>query len=83
MVLFENDFDSDVANNVLIDKHPFILKSEIKINDNDPTSVNTFFKDITALNNWIKKINDKNVETMNITFTEEIIKYTKTSTKYK
>ena len=51
------------------------------MNDNEPTSVNTFFKDITALNNWIEKIGDKHDETLNITFTGELIKYTKTSNK--
>ena len=81
MDLFENDSVFDVANNVVRDKDPFILKGTTKINDNDPTSVNTFFKDITALNDWIEKKKDKYDETLNITFTGELIKYTETFTK--
>ena len=81
MVLFETDSIFNVVNNVLKDKHPFISKGEIKINDNDTTSVNTFFKDVNALNNWIEKVNDKYDETLNITFTGELIRYTKTFNK--
>ena len=55
VVLFGNDSIFDVANNVVRDKHPFILRGTIKTNDTDPTSLNTFFKDITALNKWIEK----------------------------
>ena len=81
MLLFESDSIFDVANNVVRDEHPFILKGTRKINDNDPTSVNTFFKDVNALNNWIEKLNDKYDETLNITFTGELIRYTKTFNK--
>ena len=77
VVLFENDSIFDVVNNVVRDKHPFLLKSEIKINDNDPTSVNNFFKGVEVLYKWIQKILDKYDETLNIAFTGELIKYTK------
>ena len=70
-LLFENDSIFDVANNVLRDKQPFILKGTIKINDNDPTSVNTFFKDVNALNKWIERVNDKYDETLSITLQEK------------
>ena len=78
MVLFENLFIYDVFNNVSRDKHSFIKKGEIKINNNDPILMLTFFKDVNALKNWIEKTNDKYDETLNITFTGELFKYTKT-----
>ena len=81
MVLFENDSIFDVVNNVVRDKHSFILKGQIKINDNDRTSVITFFKHVNALENCLEKINDKYEETLNITFTGELTKYTKTFNK--
>ena len=80
MVLFEDDSIFDIVNKVLRDKHPFILKGEIKINDNDPTSVNTFLKDLNAINNWIEK-KDKYNEALNNTFIGELIEYTKTFNK--
>ena len=83
VILFENDSILEVVNNVIRDKNPFILKGVIKINDNDPTSVNNFFKNAEALDKWIEKINDNYDETLNITFTGELIKYTKTFSKVK
>ena len=59
------------------------MKGEIKINDNEPTAVNNFFKNVEALDMWIEKINDNYDETLNITFTGELIKYTKTFNKVK
>ena len=83
MVLFENDSISDGVNNVVRDKHTLELKCEIRKNDKDTTSVNTFFRDVKALNNWIEKINDKYDETLNNTFTGVLIRYTKIFTKIK
>ena len=81
VVPFENDSIFDVVDDVIRDKHPFTLKGEIKMNDNDPTLVNNFFKNVNALNKWIEKVNDKYDEILNITFTGELFKYTKTFNK--
>ena len=63
------------------DGYPFILKGEIRINDNDPSTINAFFKDGEHFDKRIEKINDKYGETLNITFTGELIRYTKTFDK--
>ena len=80
MVIFENNSIHEVFKNI---KHgyPFILKGESRINDNDPSTINAFFKDAEQLDKRIEKINDKCDETLNITFTGEIIRYTKTFNK--
>ena len=83
VVLFENDIIGGVVNNVMRDKYPFILKGEKKINEKDPTSVNNFYKNVEALNQWIEKINDNYDETLSNNFTGEVIKYTKTFNKIK
>ena len=80
MVIFENDSIHEVFKNIK-DGYPFILKSEIKLNDNDPSTINAFFKDGEQLDKIIEKINDKYDETLNITFTGELIRYTKTFNK--
>ena len=81
VILFENDSNFDVINNVFRDTHPFIFKSEIKINDNNSASINNFFKDVKAPDKWIEKINEEYDETLNITFTVDLITYTKTFNK--
>ena len=73
VILFENNSLLEVVNNVIRDKHPFILKGEIRINDNDPASINKFCKDTEALSKWIEKIKDNYDETLNISFTGELI----------
>ena len=80
MVIFENDSIHEVFRNVK-DGYPFILKGEIRINDNDPSTINAFSKDGEQLDKRIGKINDKYDETLNITFTGELIRYTKTFNK--
>ena len=82
VVIFENDSIQEVFKNIK-DAYPFILKGEIKINDNDPSMINAFFKDSEQLDKRIEKINDKYDETLNITFTGELIRYTKTFNKIK
>ena len=43
--------------------------------------INAFFKDGEQLDKRIERINDKYDETLNITFTGELIRYTKTFNK--
>ena len=80
VVIFENDSIHEVFKNIK-DGYPFIIKSEIRINDNDPSTINAFFKDGEQLDKRIEKINDKYDETLNITFTGELIRNTKTFNK--
>ena len=82
VVIFENDSIHEVFKNNK-DGYPFILKGEIRINDNDPSAINAFFKDAEQLDKRIEKINDEYDETMKITFTGELIRYTKTFNKIK
>ena len=44
VVLFENDSIQEVFENIK-DGYPFILKGKIRMNDNDPSMINAFFKD--------------------------------------
>ena len=80
VVIFENDSIHEVFK-IIKDGYPFMLKGEIRINDNDPSMINAFFKDGEQLDKRIEKINDKYDETLNITFTGELIRYTKTFNK--
>ena len=82
VVIFENDSIHEVFKSIE-DGYPFILKGEIRISDNDPSAINAFFKDSDQLDKRIEKINDKYDETLNITFTGELIRYTKTFNKIK
>ena len=82
VVIFENDSIHEVFKKIK-DGYPFILKGEIRINDNDPSAINAFFKDSEQLDKRIEKINDKYDKTLNITFTGELIRYTKTFNKIK
>ena len=67
VVIFEKDSIHEVFKNIK-DGYPFILKGEIRINDNDPGTINAFFKDGEQLDKRIEKMNDKYDETLNITF---------------
>ena len=49
----------------------------MKINDNDPTYVNNFFRNTEALSMWVETIIENYDETLIITFTAELIKYSK------
>ena len=80
VVIFEKDSIHEVFENNK-DGYPFILKSEIRKNDNDPNAINAFFRDGEQLDKRIEKINDKSDGTLNITFTGEIFRYTKTFNK--
>ena len=80
VVIFENDSIHEVFKNIK-DGYPLILKGEIRINDNDSSTIIAFFKDGEQLDKRIEKINDKYDETLNITFTGELIRYTKTFNK--
>ena len=73
VVFFENDSIHEVFKNIK-DACPFILKCEIRINDNDPSTIFAFFIDGEQLDKRIEKINDKYDETLNITFTGELIR---------
>ena len=63
------------------DGYPFILEGEIRINDNDPSTNNAFSKDGEQLDKRIEKVNDRYDDTLNITFTGKLIRYTKTFSK--
>ena len=76
VVIFENDSIYQVFKNIK-DGYPFILKGEIRINDNDPSMINAFFRDAEQLDKRIEKINEHYDESLTITFTGELIKYTK------
>ena len=80
VVIFENDSIHEVFKNIK-DGYPFILKGEFRINDNDPSTINAFFKDGEQLDKRIEKINGKYDETLNITFTGDLIRYAKTINK--
>ena len=77
VVIFENDSIYEVYRNIK-DGYPFILGGETRINDNDPSTTNAFFKDSEQPDKRIEKINDNYDETLNITFTGELIRYNKT-----
>ena len=76
IVKFENDDIRKVLENVT-DEYPFILKRELKINDKEPSMINAFFSNRDGLSERIEKINERYDETIPITFTGIIIKYTK------
>ena len=76
IVKFENDDIRKVLENV-IDEYPFILKGELKINDKEPSMINAVFSNRDGLDERIEKINERYDETIPITFTGIIIKYTK------
>ena len=80
VVIFGNDSIHEVFRNNKY-AYPFILRGEIRINDNDPSMINAFFKDGEQLDKRKEKINDKCDETLNITFSGELIRYTKTFNK--
>ena len=73
VVIFENDSIHEVFKNFK-DRYPFILKGQIRINDNDPSTINAFLKDSEQLDKRIDKINDEYDETLNITFTRRIFR---------
>ena len=80
IVKFENDDIRKVLDNVT-DEYPFILKGELKINDNESSMINAFFSNRDALIERIEKINERYDETVPITFTGIVIKYTKSFNK--
>ena len=80
IVKFENDDIRKVLENVT-DGYPFILKGSLKINDKESSMINAFFTNRDALINRIEKINERYDETIPITFTGIVIKYTKSFNK--
>ena len=76
VVLFEYDSIYEVFKNIK-DRYPFILKGEIRVNDNDPSMIIAFFEDAEQLDKIIEKINEQYDESSTITFTGELIKYTR------
>ena len=76
IVKFENDDIKKVLDNVT-DEYPFILKGELKINDKEASMINAFFSNRDGLREGIEKINERYDETVPITFTGIVIKYTK------
>ena len=80
IVKFENDDIRKVLENVT-DEYPFILKGELKINDNESSMKNAFFSNRDGLIERIEKINETYDETIPIIFTGIVIKYTKSFNK--
>ena len=80
VVKFENDDIIKVLENVT-DEYPFILKGELKINDKESSMINAFFSNRDALIERIEKINERYDESVPITFTGIVIKYTKSFNK--
>ena len=80
IVKFENNDIRKVLENVT-DEYPFILKGEIKINDKEPSMINAFFSNRDGLIERIEKINERYDESIPITFTGIVIKYTKSFNK--
>ena len=80
IVKFENDDIIKVLENVT-DEYPFILKSELKINDKEPSMINAFFSNRDGLIERIEKINERYDESVPVTFTVILIKYTKSFNK--
>ena len=76
IVRFENDDIRGILENIK-DNHPFIVKGSLKINDNEPSMINSFFTNRDALNERIDKFNEGYDESIPITFTGTLIKYTK------
>ena len=58
IVKFENIETQEIVNNIK-DGYPFILKGELKLNDNNPSMINALFKDRDDFNQRIDKINEK------------------------
>ena len=80
IVKFENDDIIKVLENVT-DEYPFILKGELKINNNESSMINAFFSNRDGLIERIEKINERYDESIPITFTGLVIKYTKSFNK--
>ena len=80
IVKFENDDIRKVLENVT-DEYPFILKGSLKINDNESSMINAFFTNRDALIERMEKINERYDESVPITFTGIVIKYTKSFNK--
>ena len=80
IVKFENDDIRKILDNVT-DEYPFILKGELKINDKESSMINAFFINRDALIERIEKINERYDESVPITFTGIVIKYTKSFNK--
>ena len=80
IVKFENDDIRKILDNVT-DEYPFVLKGELKINDKESSMINAFFSNRDALIERIEKINERYDESVPITFTGIVIKYTKSFNK--
>ena len=80
IVKFEND-DIIKVLEIVTDEYPFILKGELKINDKEPSMINAFFSNRDGLIERIEKINERYDESVPITFTGILIKYTKSFNK--
>ena len=80
IVKFESDDIRKVLENIT-DEYPFILKGELKINDKESSMINAFFSNRDGLIERIEKINERYDESVPITFTGIVIKYTKSFNK--
>ena len=76
IVNFGNDEIQLIFDNIK-DGYPLTIKGQIRINNNDPSMINAFFKNRDELNQRIDKINEICDESVTITFTGILIKYTK------
>ena len=80
IVKFESDDIRKVLENIT-DEYPFILKVELEINDKESSMINAFFSNRDGLIERIEKINKRYDESVPITFTGIVIKYTKSFNK--
>ena len=66
---------------IIRDDYPFIIESDLKINDSGRSKSDAFFKNRDELSTRIDKINAKYDESIPITFTGVLIRYTKNFNK--
>ena len=74
-------YDRSLVFDVIVDSHrdnfPFTLNGEIIINDGEPFQVNGFYEDSNQLTKSKEKMVDKYDETLEVLFSDFMIKYTK------
>ena len=75
VVLYENGPIFNVIDDAGKDEYPFILNGEIKINGDEISLTNRFYKDVEQLTKASEKMIDKYNESLDVLFTGEMIKY--------
>ena len=83
MVLCENEPIFNIIADARKVKYPFKLKGINRINGEESSLTNRFYKDVEQLTKTIEKKVDKGDESLEFLFTEEMIKYTLVFNKVK